>query len=49
MYSADMIWKTCCAMHNWLLDIDGLSKNWENGMPSDWEGTMGQHSADTVQ
>jgi len=49
VHSADMIWKTCCTMHNWLLDIDGLSENWENGMPSDWEGTMGQHSADTMQ
>ena len=26
---ADKIWKTCCALHNWLLEIDGLDKCWE--------------------
>jgi hypothetical protein len=24
--SVDYIWFTCCALHNWLLDIDGLSE-----------------------
>ncbi len=47
--SVDKVWKTCCALHNWLLDIDGLSQNWQNGVPSEWEGPMGQHSADTVR
>jgi hypothetical protein len=38
----DEVWFTCCALHNWLLDIDGLNGEWENGVPtSDWEGTMG--------
>jgi DDE superfamily endonuclease len=27
---ADNIWHTCCALHNWLLEIDGLSERWEN-------------------
>lgn len=36
---------TCCALHNWLLDIDGLDANWENGVRSDWEGEMGEHDA----
>ncbi|KAG7362100.1 DDE superfamily endonuclease [Nitzschia inconspicua] len=26
--SADKIWKTCCALHNWLLDTDGLDETW---------------------
>jgi hypothetical protein len=34
---ADMIWKTCCALHNWLLEVDGLDKHWQ----SDWVGDMG--------
>ena len=34
---ADKIWKTCCALHNWLLEIDGLDKCWEQGVASDWE------------
>jgi len=25
-----------------------LSQNWQNGVPSEWEGPMGQHSADMV-
>jgi hypothetical protein len=36
------VWLTCCALHNWLLDINGLSGEWKNGVPvSDWEGPMG--------
>jgi hypothetical protein len=38
----DDVWLTCCALHNWLLDIDGLSGEWKNGMPvSDWKGPIG--------
>ena len=25
----DEIWKTCCALHNMLLSIDGLHKDWD--------------------
>jgi hypothetical protein len=40
----DNIWFTCCALHNWLLDIDGLTGEWKDGVPvSDWEGVMGQN------
>ena len=31
------MWLTCCALHNLLLDIDGLDKDWDNGIPSCWE------------
>jgi hypothetical protein len=34
---ADNIWLTCCALHSMLLDVDGLSTGWNNGVPSDWE------------
>ena len=27
---------TCCALHNKLLDIDGLDEQWEQGVPSIW-------------
>ena len=38
----DDVWLTCCALHNWLLDIDGLNGAWEHGVPmSNWEGPMG--------
>jgi hypothetical protein len=40
---ADKIFKTCCALHNWLLEIDGLDDEWERGVPSEWEGSLGQH------
>lgn len=45
----DKIWKTCCALHNWLLEIDGLDERWENGVASDWEGELGEHSEADVR
>jgi hypothetical protein len=30
----DNISLTCCALHNMLLDVDGLSKAWKNGVRS---------------
>jgi hypothetical protein len=30
--AADKIWLTCCALHNMLLDVDGLNEGWETGM-----------------
>ncbi|KAL7425544.1 hypothetical protein ACHAXH_000097, partial [Discostella pseudostelligera] len=45
--AVDTVWFTCCALHNWLLDIDGLTGEWRDGVPvSDWEGTLGQHDDD---
>lgn len=39
---ADQIWLTCCALHNWLLEIDGLDRPWGGGVPTSvWEGEMG--------
>ena len=38
--SVDYILFTCCALHNWMLDIDELSENWIGGVRqcvSDWE------------
>ena len=38
----DDVWLMCCALHNWLLDIDGLNGEWKNDVPiSNWEGSMG--------
>jgi hypothetical protein len=43
----DDIWLTCCALHNWLLDIDGLSDQWNDGvLVSDWDGELGQMDFD---
>jgi hypothetical protein len=39
----DRVWKTCCSLHNWLLNVDGLNVRWNSGVPSDWEGELGQH------
>jgi hypothetical protein len=48
--AADKIWMTCCALHNWLLEVDGLDDKWENGVPSDWEGELGLFSKeDTIR
>jgi hypothetical protein len=34
------VWKTCCALHNWLLAIDGMG--------GEWYGEMGQHDINDV-
>ena len=45
--AVDNVWFTCCALHNWLLDIDGLTGEWKDGEPvSDWEGALGKHDDD---
>jgi hypothetical protein len=32
--NADKIFSSCCALHNWLLDVDGLSTAWERAVPT---------------
>jgi hypothetical protein len=32
----DKIWKTCCALHNYLIDVDGLEEGWEDGAQLPW-------------
>jgi hypothetical protein len=46
----DDIWKTCCALHNMLLHVDGLNKPWDGvNMPSsDYEGRFGEFDFDDV-
>ena len=38
--AVDEVWKTCCALHNWLLEIDGLD--------GEWDGSIGLHDARDV-
>ncbi|KAG7369524.1 DDE superfamily endonuclease [Nitzschia inconspicua] len=38
--AADRIWKTCCALHNLLLEVDGIAEDFT----SDWLGEMGKFS-----
>ena len=35
--SADKIFKTCCALHNYLLDADGLDLPWEDAFLCEYE------------
>ena len=35
--NCDKIWMTCCALHSMLLEIDGLSEQWQNGVRSVYE------------
>lgn len=44
----DNLWMTCCAMHNWLLEIDGLNGGWEDGIRSDLENTLHNNNQVTV-
>ena len=47
--AADRVWLTCCALHNLLLEVDGLDARWEHGVPSDWEGELGDNDAEEVR
>ena len=50
--SVDHIWFTCCALHNWLLEIDGLTHKWVGGvkmLTSEWDGEMGSLEFDGVR
>jgi hypothetical protein len=41
--SVNYIWLTCNALHNWLLEIDGMNEIWVGGVHmviSDWDGKM---------
>ena len=33
----DQVWLTCCDLHTILLQIDGLNKDWDSGVSSNWE------------
>ena len=35
--AVDRIWRTCCALHNFLLEKDGLDESWQDGALSVWE------------
>ena len=42
--TADLVWFTCCALHNWLLELDGLTNEWVGGVRNvvnEWEGDLG--------
>ncbi len=46
----DEIWLTCCALHNWLLNIDGISEQWNDGvLVSDWDGELGRMDFDGLR
>ena len=40
--NADKIFLTCCAVHNWLLDVDGLSEPWDGGVATSTTAAGGQ-------
>lgn len=46
--ATDLIWLTCCALHNMFLDEDGLADRWENGFSTDWESELGHHNTNDV-
>ena len=36
----DRTWQTCCALHNMLLDVDGLDGEWDDGVGSTSQGPV---------
>ena len=51
--SVDAIWGTCCALHNYLLQKDGLLDGWETSADnqSEWTGNIGcfDEAADVLE
>jgi len=39
---------TCCALHNHLLDVDGLSHKWDDGVPSSYENDDGEFQDEDI-
>ncbi len=42
--TVDSVWFTCCTLHNWLIEVDGLTEEWVGGVRtvvSEWEGDLG--------
>jgi hypothetical protein len=37
VFAATKALTTCCALHNWLLEVDGLVNRWEEDVRSDWD------------
>ena len=37
LLNIDRIWLTCLALHNALLDVDGLNEKWRDGVRSDYQ------------
>ncbi|GAX18038.1 hypothetical protein FisN_25Hu012 [Fistulifera solaris] len=44
----DKVFLACCALHNLLLEKDGLNEGWEKGAKSDWEGNLGYLDPDDI-
>ena len=45
----DHVWRTCCALHNLLLDVDGRADLWQNDVaPPGEESPLGLFEADDV-
>ncbi len=42
----DKVFFTCCALHNKLLHIDGLHRQWEDGVPSVWANEYDNEDGD---
>jgi hypothetical protein len=46
--SVTKVWKTCCALHNRLLEVKGLNEKWDQGAPTEWEGLLGYHDIEDM-
>lgn len=47
--AANKVFLTCCALHNWLLEVDGLDEMWDEGVARMWEGALGRHDVHDVE
>ena len=49
--AVNKVWRTFCALHNMLLEDDGLDGVWEDGhvLESEWLGEMGHHDEEAIR
>jgi Plant transposon protein len=47
--ATDNIWYTCCASHNMFLIADGLDKEWDTSVETEWEGELGLNDVEDFE
>ncbi|MFN9978837.1 MAG: hypothetical protein ACK53Y_02925, partial [bacterium] len=43
------IWKTCCTLHNWLLEVDGIDGEWTGAICQHDQTDIMQHAPLALQ
>lgn len=44
--ACDNVFRTCCVLHNWILQFNNKDDRWER--QGEWEGSLGQFGSDEM-